>query len=59
MLRLWNPEKEEIERWIRNKELELAEKDNRNPRITTRKYLQKYVFTNLHGIFFSDFPHLL
>jgi hypothetical protein len=59
MLRPWNPTKEEIEAWLRTKELEFAQKDNRNPRITPRKYLDKYVFTDLHEVFFCDFLHLL
>ena len=44
---------------MRTKELEFAQKDNRNPRITPHKYLDKYVFTDLHEVFFCDFPHLL
>jgi hypothetical protein len=51
--------KAEIEGWLRTKELEFAQKDNRNPSITPRKYLDKYVFTDLHKVFFCDFPHLL
>jgi hypothetical protein len=39
--------------------MEFAQKDNRNPRITPHKYLEKYVFTDLHEVFFCDFPHLL
>jgi hypothetical protein len=59
MLRPWNPTKAEIESWLRTKELEFAQKDNINPRIKPHKYLEKYVFTNLHEVFFCDFPHLL
>jgi hypothetical protein len=59
MLTLWNPTKEKIEGWLRTKELEFAQKDNRNPRITPRKYLDKYVFIDLHEVFFCDFSHLL
>ena len=59
MLILCNPTKVEIEIWLRTKELEFAQKDNRNPRVTPRKYLEKYVFTDLHEVFFCDFPHLL
>jgi hypothetical protein len=59
MLTLWNPTKEKIEGWLRTKELEFAQKDNRNPRITPCKYLDKYVFTDLHEVFFCDFSHLL
>ena len=59
MLRPWNPTKVEIEGWLRTKELEFAQKYNRNPRITPRKYLDKYVFIDLHEVFFYNFPHLL
>jgi signal recognition particle subunit SEC65 len=59
MLRPWNPTKAEIKNWLRTKELEFIQKDNKNPRITPQKYLEKYVFTDLHKVFFCDFPHLL
>jgi hypothetical protein len=59
MLRPWNYTKEDIETWIRTKEMEFAQKDNRNTRVTPCKYLDKYVFTDLHEVFFCDFPHLL
>jgi hypothetical protein len=59
MLRPWNPTKVEIEGWLRTKELEFSQKENRNPSITPHKYLDKYVFKDLHEVFFCDFPHLL
>jgi hypothetical protein len=59
MLRPWNPTKSEIKSWLRTKELEFSQKDNRNPGITPRKYMDKYVFIDLHEAFFCDFPHLL
>ena len=59
MLRPWNPTKAEIEGWLRTKELEFAQKDSRNPSITPHKYQNKYVFTDLHEVFFYDFPLLL
>jgi hypothetical protein len=59
MLRPWNPTKEEIESWIRIKEMEFSQKDNKNPRVTPCKYLDKYFFIDLHEVFFCDFPHLL
>jgi len=58
-LRSWNPKKSKIKGWLRTKEIEFAQKDNRNPRITPRKYMDKYMFTDLHEVFFCDFPHLL
>jgi hypothetical protein len=59
MLRPWNPTKAEIEIWLKTKELEFAQKDNINPKLTPCKYLDKYVFTDLHEVFFCDFPHIL
>jgi hypothetical protein len=59
MFRLWNPPKEDIERRLKKKELQFAQKDNINPKITLRKYLDKYVFSDLHEVFFCDFLHLL
>jgi hypothetical protein len=59
MFRPWNPTKVKIERWLRTKELEFAQKDNINPKLTPHKYLDKYVFSDLHEVFFYDFPHLL
>jgi hypothetical protein len=44
---------------LSNKKIEFAQKDNRNPSITPRKYLDKHVFTDLHEVFFCDFPQLL
>jgi hypothetical protein len=59
MLRPWNPMKADIERWLKTKELEFVQKDNRNLKLTPRKYLDKYVFNDLHEVFFCDFPHVL
>jgi hypothetical protein len=59
MLRPCNPMKEEIKRWIRKKEMEFAQRDSKIPRVTPRKYIEKYVFTDFHEVFFCDFPHLL
>jgi len=55
----WNPTKVKIKRWLKMKELEFAQKENRNPKITSRKYIDKYVFSDLKDVFFYDFPHLL
>jgi hypothetical protein len=55
----WNPTKVEIEIWLRTKEQDFAQKENQNPKLTPRQYLDKYMFSDLHEVFFSDFPHLL
>jgi hypothetical protein len=36
-----------------------VQKDNISPKLTPRKYLDKYVFSNLHEVFFYDFSHVL
>jgi hypothetical protein len=59
MLRPWNPKKEEIERWLKTKEMDFAQKDNRNPKLALRKYLDNYIFTDLHELFFYDLLHVL
>jgi hypothetical protein len=51
--------KEDIERWLRTKELEFVQQDNRNPKYTPHKYLDKCVFSDLHEVFFSEFLHQL
>jgi hypothetical protein len=58
-LRLWNPMKVEIERWLKTKELDFVQKYNRNLKLTPHKYMDKYVFNDLHEVFFCDFPHVL
>jgi hypothetical protein len=59
MFRPWNPMKVEIERWLKTKDLKFEQKDNINPKLTPCKYLDKYVFSDLHEVFFYDFPHVL
>jgi hypothetical protein len=59
MFRLWIPTKVEIERWLKKKEIDFAQKDNINPKITPHKYMDKYVFSDLHEVFFCNFPHVL
>jgi hypothetical protein len=59
MFRPWNPMKAEIERWLKTKELDFAQKDKINPTLKPCKYLNKYMFSDLHDVFFCDFPHLL
>jgi hypothetical protein len=55
----WNPMKEEIEIWLTVQELEFSHKDNRSSRFKPRQYLERYVFSEIHESFFSEFPMLL
>jgi hypothetical protein len=51
--------KVDIERWLTVQELEFSHKDNRISRFKPRQYLERYVFSEIHESFFSEFPTLL
>jgi hypothetical protein len=59
MFRPWNPTKVEIEIWLRTKEIIFSQKDNNKPKFIVHKYIDKYMFSDLHEVFFHDFSHLL
>jgi hypothetical protein len=37
----------------------LHEKENKNPQMSDKQWMQRYVFTDLHEIFFDEFPKIL
>jgi hypothetical protein len=45
--------------WLEQKEQEFSQKENKNPRLKNKQWLQRYVYTDLHEIFFGEFPNLL
>jgi hypothetical protein len=51
--------KDDIKRWLNTKEIDFVHKDNINLKLTPRKYMDKYVFSDLHEVFLCDFPHVL
>ena len=51
--------KAEIKIWLKMKELDFSQKDNINPELTPRKYLDKHVFSDLHEVFLCVFLHFL
>ena len=44
---------------VRDKEVDFTQKDNKGSRYTLCRYLQRYVFTDLHEEYFCFFPYLL
>jgi hypothetical protein len=56
---MWMLTKEEIEQWLEKKDHEFSRDQNKNPQISSEKWLQRYVFTDLHEIFFVDFSNVL
>jgi hypothetical protein len=49
----WFPSKTEIQKWIEDQERDFAEAQNRNPKLSTKGWLQRYIFTDIHKIFFG------
>jgi len=45
--------------WLEAREQEFAEKDNKNPRLSSEAWLQRSIFTDLYEVFLADFPNLL
>ena len=56
---LWHPKLSEIEAWFETKAKEFVEVENRNPNCDSEAWLQKYIYTNLHEVFFATFPSKL
>jgi hypothetical protein len=55
----WRPTKKEIVEWMEMKEQEFSRGENRNPWMINKQWLQRYVFTELHDIFFGEFMIIL
>ena len=53
---LWHPELSDIDAWFEAKTKEFAEKEKRNPNRDTKVWLQKYIYIDVHKIFFATFP---
>ena len=49
----WFPSKTEIYKWVEDQEKEFVEAQNKNPKISTEDWLQRYIFTYIHEIFFG------
>jgi hypothetical protein len=56
---MWRSTKEYIGKWLEVKEHDFSRDQNNNLQISLEKCLHRYVFTNLHDIFFDDFPNVL
>jgi hypothetical protein len=49
----WFPSKTEIQKWIEEQEKDFAEAQNKNPNISTEDWLGRYIFIDIHDIFFG------
>ena len=53
---LWHPELSEIETWSETKAKEFAEIENKKPNHDGEAWLQKYIYIDIHKVFFATFP---
>jgi hypothetical protein len=49
----WFPSKTKIHTWIEDQERDFVEAQNKNPKLSTEDWLQIYIFTDIHEIFFG------
>ena len=52
---LWNPKLSEIESWFETKVKEFTEAEKRNPNHDSEVWLPKYIYTDVHEVFFASF----
>ena len=51
-----NQTKKEIEEWLDKKIHEFATQENITPQVSKEKWLERYVYTEIHEIFFASLP---
>jgi hypothetical protein len=49
----WFSLKTEIQKWIEDQEKDFTESQNKNPNLITEDWLGRYIFTDIHEIFFG------
>jgi hypothetical protein len=49
----WFPLKKKIQKWIEEQEKDFTEAQNKNPNISVEDWLGRYIFTDIHKIFFG------
>lgn len=55
----WNLTKKGIEEWLDKNIQEFAPQENRNPQLSKEEWLDSYLYTKIHEIFFTYFPSKL
>jgi hypothetical protein len=51
---MWFPSKTKIQKWIEDQEEDFTEDWNKNPNLSTEDWLERYIFTDIHDIFFEE-----
>ena len=56
---LWHPTKNEIEDQLESKTLIFAQEESTRSKLSAKKWVEKYIYSNIHEIFFAKFPIIL
>ena len=54
---LWHSLCNELQDWLDRKILEFVLHENRSTKLSDEQWVQKYIYTEVHGIFFFSFAH--
>jgi hypothetical protein len=49
----WFPSKTKIQKWIEDQEKDFAKAQSKNAKLSIEDWLQRYIFTDIHKIFFG------
>ena len=55
----WHPTKPKIQDWVDYKALEFAQEESEGSQLSPMEWLERYLYTDIHEIFFSKFPIVL
>ena len=55
----WHPMKPKIQEWVEVKALEFAREESEGSCLNPTKWLERYIYTDIHEIFFCEFHVLL
>ena len=56
---MWHPMKEEIEDWLDAKKPVFVQEESTGTWFRAERWLDDYIYSNIHKIFFVEFPVLL
>ena len=56
---VWHPTTEEIEDWMEAKTLVFAQEESARMQFSAERWLDDYIYSDIHEIFFVEFPIIL
>ena len=56
---LWHPTKKEIKEWMDSKMLTFTQEESTGTWLSAKKWIDEYIYSDIHEIFFAEFPILL